>query len=318
VELFEEEKEERFVFVDNDDEGGLRTPPREQSPEPQPLRKKRTFKLGTNSKNKDLEIVDPFGQVYKADDGMIKINLGKFLLRPVTEEEINSKRYRDPNGVPIDDKCWRCLLPRFQPEAHPEFVRVGTNTGNLTKHCTTYHQPILDALARVIEETPKADAKYACEQLIMNTPAPSGQASLDGFLKLNKNTAEVSNELLCLIWFLDANISFHQFDNPLFRQLIHDLGGRQFHSSFTQVERVLPVLYSYAVNEMVQCLQQCRSFYTSFDGWSKYGERFVSQSYHCINPSSFEYRILALDFIHCQTAHYAEVLAGILQERQEH
>lgn len=74
MELFEEEEEERFVFVDKDDEGGLRTPPREHSPEPQPLRKKRNFKLGTNSKNKDLEIVDPFGQVYKADDGMIKIN----------------------------------------------------------------------------------------------------------------------------------------------------------------------------------------------------------------------------------------------------
>jgi hypothetical protein len=315
-EFYDDEEPEHFAFVSNDSEGEVQTPAKDTSPDVSSSRKKRSYKLGTNSKNKDLEVVDPLGRDYRAEDGVVKINLGKLILRPVTEAEIASKRFRDGKGTLIDEKCWRCLLPRFQPDAHNEFVRIGSNTGNLTQHCETYHQPMLDALARLIEETPKAEAKHACEQLIKNTPAPPGQGSLNGFLGLDAN--EVSNELLCLIWFLDANISFHQFDNPLFRQLIRDLGGRQFHSSFTQVERLLPVLYSYAVNHMVRCLQECRSFFTSFDGWSKYGERFVSQSYHCINPSSFEYRILALDFIHCQTAHYTEVLAGILQERQEH
>jgi len=42
---------------------------------------------------------------------------------------------------------------------------------------------------------------------------------------------------------------------------------------------------------MVDWLKRCRSFFTSFDGWNKFGERFVSQSYHCIDPASFEYRI---------------------------
>jgi hypothetical protein len=69
------------------------------------------------------------------------------------------------------------------------------------------------------------------------------------------------------------------------------------------VERVLPVLYQYTVEYMVAHLKRCRSFFTSFDGWSKFGDRFVSQSYHCIDPATFEYRILALDFIHLQTSH---------------
>jgi hypothetical protein len=109
--------------------------------------------------------------------------------------------------------------------------------------------------------------------------------------------------LLCLVWFLDANIAFSQFDNPLFRELIRSLNGRQFASSTTMVERVLPVLYQYTVEYMVAHLKRCRSFFTSFDGWSKFGDRFVSQSYHCIDPATFEYRILALDFIHLQTSH---------------
>ena len=35
------------------------------------------------------------------------------------------------------------------------------------------------------------------------------------------------------------------------------------------------------------------------------------------DPALFECRILALDFIHVQTSHWSEVLAGALQERQE-
>ncbi len=316
VELHDDEPE-RFAFVDGDSEGEVRTPPRTATPDSAPARKKKVPRLGTNPKDKDLEVVDTYGQRLCALDGAIKINLAKLILRPVTAEEVATKRFRDGKGTPIDDKCWRCLLPRYEGSgAHYEFVRIGSNTGNLMQHCTQHHQPVLDALARLIEETPKAEAKYACEQLIKNTPAPSGSASLGRFV--GKDTSEVSNELLCLIWFLDANISFKQFDNPLFRQLINALGGRQFPSSHTQVEQLLPVLYSFATKHMVACLQKCRSFFTSFDGWSKYGNRFVSQSYHCIDPTTFEYRILALDFIHCQTAHYAEVLAGVLQERQEH
>jgi hypothetical protein len=215
----------------------------------------------------------------------------------------------------IGEGCFRCLLPRYHSASHPEFVRIGQNTGNLMEHCSQYHEPVLEALERIIAETPKTEAKFACEQYIKNLPPPPGSVSL--VRMLGKDTPEMSNELLCLVWFLDANIAFAQFDNPLFHQLVRDLDVRQFPSSTTMVERVLPILYRFAVEHMVDCLKRCRSFFTSFDGWSKFGERFVSQSYHLIDPALFEYRILALDFIHVQTSHWSEVLAGALQERQE-
>lgn len=63
---------------------------------------------------------------------------------------------------------------------------------------------------------------------------------------LGMDTDATSNEVLCLM-FLDANVSFAQFDNPLFHQLVRSLGGRQFPSSTTMVEKVLPVLYQFAI-----------------------------------------------------------------------
>jgi hypothetical protein len=44
----------------------------------------------------------------------------------------------------------------------------------------------------------------------------------------------------------------------------------------------------------------------------------VSQSYHCIDPSTFEYRICALDFIYCPVPKYGPVLCAALVERQEY
>ena len=112
------------------------------------------------------------------------------------------------------------------------------------KHCVQHHKNTLDALARLIEENPKDEAKFACDEYIQNMQPPDGAASLVRFL--GKGSKETSNELLVLAWFLDANISFNQFDNELFKQLIRDLNGRSFPSSTTIVERVLPVLYRYA------------------------------------------------------------------------
>jgi hypothetical protein len=331
VVLFDDEHQapERYVFVDDDDDGALVTPAKtaradadEEEEEAgsgglaPPSRRRKLFRLGTNPKNKDLEVVDPYGVKLTASDGTVKINLAKLIMRPVTEDEIAGKRFVDGKGKLIDDSCWRCRLPRYQPTAHPEFVRIGASTGNLMTHCEQYHAPVLEGLQRIIAETPKVEAKFACEEYITNTPLPPAAGSLNRMLGMKPG--EVSNELLCLVWFLDANIAFSQFDNPLFHELVRALRGRQFASSATQVEKVLPVLYGYAVRQMVDWLKKCRSFFTSFDGWSKFGERFVSQSYHCIDPASFEYRILALDFVHVQTSHWSEVLSGVLQERQEY
>lgn len=275
-----EPEPEHFVFVDDDDEGALATPTKTAVADSTPTRKRKLFKTGTNSKNTDLEVVDTYGAQYKTADGAVKINLAKLILRPVTEAEIEAKKHLDGKGKLIGAGCWRCLLPRLQSPSHHEFVRIGQNTGNLMQHCQQYHEPVLDGLERIIAETPKTEAKFACEQYIKNIPPPSGAGSLTRML--GKDSSQISNELLCLVWFLDANIAFAQFDNPLFHQLIRDLGGRQFPSSSTVVERVLPVLFRYAVEHMVGWLKRCRSFFTSFDGWSKFGERFVSQSYHCI------------------------------------
>ncbi len=318
----EQQAAERFVFVEEDGDGALATPAKNASavaaePASVPSRRKpKTFKTGQNRKDKDLQVVDPYGDKFDAADGVVKINLARLILRPVMAKEVATKVHFVKKKL-IDDSCWRCLLPRHHKEmsSHPEFVSVGPNTGNLMAHCQQHHAAVLEGLERIIAETPKAEAKFACDEYIANLPPPPSAGPLRRMLGMN--TDDVSNDLLCLIWFLDANISFVQFDNELFHQLALSLGGRQFPSSTTMVEKVLPVLYRFAVEHMVDWLKRCRSFFTSFDGWSKFGERFVSQSYHCIDPASFEYRILALDFIHVQTSHWSEVLSGVLQERQE-
>jgi hypothetical protein len=207
-------------------------------------------------------------------------------------------------------------------------VRIGASTGNLGLHCKQYHSAVLDALARIIHETPKETAKAACEEYIatLGTPSAKTNGALDKWLgrqaRADQNADEVadsiSNELLCLAWFLDANIPFNQFNNPLFQALIHRLSGKSFASSFKNAELWLPFIYKFVVEEHLATLRQCKAYYNSFDAWSRMGQRFLSQSYHCIIPSSFTYHVLALDFISCNTPHWAEVLAGCLTERQEH
>jgi hypothetical protein len=325
VQLFDDDVPlQRFEFVDGDDEGSLQSPPRTVQKEASPpvARRVKQFKTGIDKKNKDLFVENPKGKMYNASDGVIKINLAKIIMRPVTEEEVAARKYYDGRNKLIDMACYRCLLPRSSntknaDQHHPQFLHVGKYSGNITTHCNQYHDAVLQALARIIEETPKEEAKYKCEQYIAQLAAPVAFGGIDAWAK-GASDGDVSNELLCLIWFLDANIAFVQFDNPFFRQLIKSLGKRTFPSSTTMVEKWLPALYSFAVKEMVGFLQRCRSFFTSFDGWSRFGQRFLSQSYHCIDPKAFEYRILPLDFISCQTPHWSEVIAGCLVERQEH
>jgi hypothetical protein len=318
VVLLDEEAEPvRFQFVEEDDSGSLEGALKTVADgSPIPVRRARMFKTGVDPKNKDVMIHDPLGQSYRTGDGgVVKINLGKLIMRPVTAQEVAGRKHMDGKKQPIDEKCYKCLLPRPDNPQHPTFIHVGANTGNITAHCKTYHAPVLEALARIIEETPKDEAKYRCEQFIASLPAPV-PGGVANWLR-GAGTYDVSNELLCLIWFLDANIAFAQFDNPFFRQLIVSLAGRTFPSSYTMVEKWLPALYSFAVKEMVNFLGRCRSFFTSFDGWSRFGQRFLSQSYHCIDPKAFEYRILPLDFIYCQTPHWSQVIAASLMERQE-
>jgi hypothetical protein len=59
-------------------------------------------------------------------------------------------------------------------------------------------------------------------------------------------------------------------------------------------------------------------FYNSFDGWSKFGRRFVSQHYHGIDERTFTYAALLLDLIPINVNHYKEVLAAALINRQDY
>jgi hypothetical protein len=222
VMLHGEDDEEHFTFVDDDDEGDLASPVRTvpQGSEAAPSRRQKVFKIGKSSKNADLEVVSPYGTMLEASDGTVKINLAKLILHKVTDEEIASKRHVDGKGKSIDATCWRCLVPRFgeAKTAHNEFVRAGVSTGNLMQHCVQHHPSLLEGLQRVIGETPKAEAKVACETYMHEFRPPAATLSLDRMLGMDEGDA--SNELLCLVWFLDANIAFVQFDNPLFHELV--------------------------------------------------------------------------------------------------
>ena len=110
--VLHDDEGQRYVFVDGDDEGDLATQDKTVTPDPVKQRARKTFKKGTDPKNKDVEVVDPHGHVYQAKDGVLKINLAKLILRPVTAEEIEAQRFRDGNRNLIDDKCWRCQVTR--------------------------------------------------------------------------------------------------------------------------------------------------------------------------------------------------------------
>jgi hypothetical protein len=199
----DDEVQERFEFVDDDDDGDLGTPKRTvavDDRETPPTRKKKVFKTGSHPKNKDLRIEDSHGKMLCSmrRDGTVKINLGKLILRPVTKEEIAQKRYFDGRGKLIDEDCWRCLLPRFQPESHNEFVRVGEHTGNLGKHCKEYHLPVLEGLQRVIAETPKEEAKFACQNYIKELGPPQGVRTIGRMFGLGE---EDTSPMSCCVSF---------------------------------------------------------------------------------------------------------------------
>jgi hypothetical protein len=69
---------------------------------------------------------------------------------------------------------------------------------------------------------------------------------------------------------------------------------------------------------MLKFFEACPSYFTSWDGWSKFGMKFVSQTYHVINPETFEYKLMLLDLIPCFCAQYGEVMKGLLVNRQSH
>jgi hypothetical protein len=185
---------------------------------------------------------------------------------------------------------------------------------------------VLEALKRVILENPKDEALEKCRQYLQQLPPPGG--GMGGWVKrvtkvatddANEKQEDLMAEACALLWFLDAEIAVDQFNNPLFHQYNRQLTGdaeRRLASSTTVVESILPGLYQYVTEDIVESsLSKWRAFYNTFDGWSKFGRRFVSQHYHGIDERKFA---LLLDLIPISINHYKEVLASALITRQDY
>ncbi len=92
----------------------------------------------------------------------------------------------------------------------------------------------------------------------------------------------------------------------------------RFPSSETIVDALLPPLYRFVQQEHLGFFKNCPSYFTSFDSWSKFGDKFVSQNYHMIDPRTFTYRILLLDVIPFRGQQFAELVAkGLLRHRTQ-
>jgi hypothetical protein len=250
-----------------------------------------------------------------ASYGRVQINLAKFILVKVTEDTIadcEKRKIVDYEKNAIGPKHYQCLLGGGS--GHHEFIKVGANTGNLKKHCETHHEAQLATIERLVAETPKEETAVKVREFILNIKAPS--MDLRRHLVRRDKSVE-TQEISCFVWFLDAQLPFAQFDNPLFKNFTMTMGF-QFASAKTLVESLLPFVYSFAMSEQVQFLKKCVAFTTSYDGWSRFDLKFVSQNYHCIDASTFDFRIMCLDLIPLPVEHYAEVIAGSLRHRQDH
>ena len=61
----------------------------------------------------------------------------------------------------------------------------------------------------------------------------------------------VNAEIAALLWWIDCQLPFDQFDNPLFQQFVRSIKGNvdQLSSSTTIVRTLLPLLYQYVVGQ---------------------------------------------------------------------
>lgn len=319
------------VMIDDDEvEDGVALPSTPKKGSLKARKKRAPDATGVSPKALDHFIVDSKGKNYEAKDGFVRININKLLFRQVTTEDLklDLKNKLDSDGKRLTTQHFECLVPATDP-AHRKFHLIGDNSGNFGKHAKKMHRPVIEALKRVILENPKEEALEKCRQFLTKLPPPSGglggwvtRVSHVGTDDANDKQEDLMSEACALLWFLDADIAFDQFNNPLFHQFIRQLTGdaeRRLASSTTVVESILPALYQFSTDDMVEIhLSKWRAFYNSFDGWSKFGRRFVSQHYHGIDDRTFTYAALLLDLIPINVNHYKEVLAGALITRQDY
>lgn len=313
----EEEQPVNYEFVEGDDEGDelfLEKKKKKGNP-----RKRGPGSLGPSPKIPTNYKADETGDWLAAEDGKVLINLHKAILRQLTEEDLLSKEYKnrvDSKGKTLTTSHWECRMwSKTASSDHPRFISVGENTGNLKKHNEKYHEVLLESLARTVAETPASEAKDSITRYIEGVAPPIG--ALDKLFARKAGPQQIAQETACLIWFLDAQIPFSQLDSEYFKAFMGAMSSK-VSSSVTIVGSLLPALYTYCVGEVRGFLGRCSSFVNSWDGWSRGGQKFVSQHYHAITMDTFEYRVALLDFIPYFGPQYAENLAGALATRRAH
>ena len=78
------------------------------------------------------------------------------MMARLTEDDLESlANHKDASGKPLTTDHYKCLIPSTEPN-HQKYVKIGANTGNINKHASL-HQPVMDALERLISETSAAE-----------------------------------------------------------------------------------------------------------------------------------------------------------------
>jgi len=163
---------------------------------------------------------------------------------------------------------YQCLLFTnvANDRSHSRFIKTGPNTGNLMRHCKSFHKKSLDGIRELISKSPKESVKDVVEQYILKQRIPNG--SLDVLIARKKN-ANIRLECALFIWMLDAQIPFDNFDNPLFKDVIRGI-GEKVASTSTVVASYLDAFYKYAIETQINFLKECPSFMVSFDSFTKH------------------------------------------------
>ncbi len=310
-----------FVFVESDVVGPeLPADDRKTKKLAKPRKESAT---GAVQKAPDLFVVHSKGASwFPASDGrQVAINLSKLMMLRLTVEQLELPKYKgktDHNRVPLSVDHFECLCPSGDAK-HLIFHLVKKNTGNVSKHAKEAHETVLEALARIIEETSAEEALQACKEYVQALSVGGGD-ELFRFWNIQDGD-RITKETCALIWYIDGFIPFAQFDNPLFKQFCaHMSGGIEGTLSGTKtiMETVLPALYAFAMDENLKSMQNWLAFFNTFDGWSKFHRSFMSQNYHGIDSKTFEFKILLLDLIPFPAQKFRETIGAALITRQQY
>jgi hypothetical protein len=114
------------------------------------------------------------GQAVKTKDGVVQVNLAKYILRPLTEEDLEGPlKNATCKGKRLTLKYYECVL--FSSTAankHPRFIQVGEKTGNLMKHCRKYHEQVLTAVERQLKEFSSKEAGHKISEFVRDIRPP--------------------------------------------------------------------------------------------------------------------------------------------------